>query len=188
MRIQRTEGSAQQSVDVYIFSGAMFIIGLLLLIWPAVSGSIICYLIGGALCVFGLFCIITYFNKSVEEGIVQRSFVKGLATLVGGIVLIVRPEILVAILPILFGCILVIGGIYKLQTALDLMRLGYQHWYISAIAAVIMCVIGVISIINPFGALFALMRFIGIGLMLEGISDVAAAMTLSKKRKPFSEE
>ncbi len=167
--------------ELWIASGSLFVIGLLLFIWPTVSGSILCYLIGAACCGYGMFQIISYFNRPVEEGIEKHTFVKGLSSLIAGIVLFVKPELLATILPSILGCILVVGSIFKLQVGLDLMRIGVEHWYISAIVAVAICALGIIAIVNPFRALLGLMRFIGISLILEGILDVIASFVLSNQ-------
>lgn len=180
--VMERKNQDQNGMEIWILAISLFVIGLLLFIWPAVSGSILCYLIGIAFLGYGIFQVVTYFSRPVEEGIEKHTFSKGLAAFIAGIVLFVKPEILAAVLPFIFGCVLVVGGIFKLQVGLDLMRIGKEHWYISAIWAAVICILGIIAIVNPFGALFGLMRFIGIALILEGILDVIAALTLSKNR------
>ncbi|MGI6497739.1 MAG: HdeD family acid-resistance protein [Oscillospiraceae bacterium] len=172
----------QAGTEVWIFVISLFVIGLLLFIWPAMSSSILCYLIGAACLGYGIFQVITYFSRPIKEEMGKYTFAKGLAAFIAGVVLFVKPGILVAILPVLFGLVLVISGILKLQVGLDLMRIGKEHWYIAVVWAGVVCVLGIIAMVNPFGALFGLMRFIGAALILEGISDVIAAITLSKSQ------
>ena len=150
------KNAQKRKTEIWLVTAAFLVIGLLLLIWPAISSSILCYLLGALCCGYGIVQIVSYFNRPVEEGIERRSFAKGLGGLIVGLVLFVRPDILAAILPTIFGAILIAGGVYKLQIALDFMRMGAEFWYLSAVAAAIICTFGIITIVNPFAVLFGL--------------------------------
>lgn len=172
----------QEGTGIWLISLSLLVIGLLLFIWPAVSGNLLCYFIGIILCGYGIFQMATYFGGTVEEGILGHTFVRGFAALVAGIVLFVKPEILASVLPTIFGGVLILGGFFELQIGLDLMRLGMERWYISVVAAAVLCILGVIAITNPFRLVYGLMRFIGVSLIVESVSALFSSLTRSSSQ------
>lgn len=172
----------QEGTGIWLISFSLLVMGLLLFIWPAVSGNLLCYIIGIVLCGYGIFRIALYFGGTVEEGILEHTFVKGFAALVAGIFLFIKPEVLASVLPVIFGGVLLVGGFFELQVGLDLMRLGMERWYISVIVAAVICILGFIAITNPFRLVRGLMRFIGVSLILESISALYSSLTRSSNQ------
>ena len=54
-----------------------------------------------------------------------------------------------------------------------------QRWWIEAIVASLMVVMGVVALFNPFGSSTVLMMFVGIVLMVEGLSDLISIIRIS---------
>jgi len=54
-----------------------------------------------------------------------------------------------------------------------------DKWWIEAVVAAFMVVMGVIALFNPFDSSVALMIFIGIVLMVEGVSDLISIIRIS---------
>lgn len=63
--------------------------------------------------------------------------------------------------------IIIIDGILKLQYAIEFYHMEAQRWWIEAIVAALMVVMGVVALFNPFGSSTVLMMFVGIVLMVE---------------------
>ena len=51
---------------------------------------------------------------------------------------------------------------------MDFYHLGSDKWWIEFIGSVVMVIIGIIALLNPFSTSSALIVFIGIALMIEG--------------------
>ena len=77
---------------------------------------------------------------------------------------------------------MILGGFFELQIGLDLMRLGMERWYISVVAAAVLCILGVIAITNPFRLVYGLMRFIGVSLIVESVSALFSSLTRSSSQ------
>ena len=71
-----------------------------------------------------------------------------------------------------FGIIMLIDGVLKIQYAIDLGRIKAGGWIWVMVTAVLMIVLGVIAIVNPFETNAVLMVFLGCILIADGISDL----------------
>ena len=141
--------------EIIIVSIALFVLGLLLVIFPTASQEIICKGIGVALCVWGVLRLINYFRIAGSEILGSYGLVQGVTLLA-------------------FGMFFVI----KLQYAVDFYHLESDKWWIELIGAVVMVVIGIIALLNPFSTSSALIVFIGIALMIEGLWDFISLMRI----------
>ena len=57
-------------------------------------------------------------------------------------------------------------------------HLESDKWWIELIGAVVMVVVGIIALLNPFSTSSALIVFIGIALMIEGLWDFISLMRI----------
>ncbi len=95
-----------------------------------------------------------------------------------GIFFVMKPEVIA----MFFGTVLaiiIIDGILKLQYGIEFYHMEAKKWWIEAIAAALMVVMGIIALLNPFGSSVALMIFIGVVLMIEGASDLISIIRIS---------
>ena len=90
----------------------------------------------------------------------------------------VKPEIIAVFLGTALAVIIIVDGILKLQYAVDFYHLQADKWWIELIGAVIMIIVGVVALFNPFSTTEALTIFIGIALMIEGIWDFISLMKI----------
>ncbi len=160
---------------------ALIILGLLMTIFHKSAGNIICIALGILMCVFGVLRFISYFAKNKEEAVGSFAIVQGTALLGFGVLFIIAPEPIRALLNILLGIILVISGVLKLQYAVDLIRLKAKLWWISFLGAVITIALGIIIFIF-YGETW-LMLFTGISFMVNGLLDLVVVIILDKEKK-----
>ena len=161
-------------IELIIISIALFVLGLFLTIFPEVSQIIICRAVGIALCVWGVLRLMTYFRMSREDVFVSFGLVQGISLLAFGIFFVMRPEAIAVFFGTAIAIIIIIDGILKLQYAIE-----SQRWWIEAIVAALMVVMGVVALFNPFGSSTVLMMFVGIVLMVEGLSDLISIIRIS---------
>lgn len=167
------------------------IFGIVLLIWPDVSMKTFCYVLGIMCVIFGIVHIIMYFSRDKMEAMLQMDMVTGICLLAFGIFVLVRPELIISILPFVVGVILLLGAVVKFQNCLDMKKLGFTKWYLILIAALVMVAVGIILVINPFEAAEAMMILLGAGLLADGIIslfDIFMLNSLVKKAKKAAEE
>lgn len=158
------------------------LIGILLLINPESFTTGIVIALGVVLVLEGIFCIIGYFRTSPEQAALAGGMVKGLAMLVAGCFLILKPEWLVATFPvftIIYGIAILLSGLYKVQWFIDSLRLKTGRWLFHLINALLQIVCAVIILANPFASTVALWMFIGISLIVAAIFDVVVLVVSS---------
>ena len=86
------------------------------------------------------------------------------------------PLLFCVILPVVFGLFVIFDAIARVQNALDLRRCGYDSWKGFLLLPVLSVVLGVVLIVNPFGAMETLVMAIGIILIVEGAINLLSAL------------
>ena len=151
-------------------------LGIFLLLVPSTAMNIVCYALGGVVLACAAVQLVRYF--AVERGVFQSqlTLVSGIVCLALGAFLIIRSDIVVSILPIVFGLFVIFDAIGRVQNALDLRRCGYDSWKGFLFLPVLSVVLGVVLVANPFGAMETLVMAIGIILIVEGAINLLSAL------------
>ena len=134
-------------------------LGIFLVMKPGTALNIVCYALGGVVLACAAVQLIRYFV--VERGVFQSqlTLISGLICLALGVFLLLRSDIVVSILPIVFGLFVIFDAIGRVQNALDLRRCGYDSWKGFLLLPVLSVVLGVV-----------LMQLIMSGMTFLGIS------------------
>ncbi len=164
-------------------AATLIVVGLLFVIFPKSSGTIICYILGVILCLWGIVRAVTYFRLDSSVAFGSFGLVQGAALILLGIVCFARPALVASFLTAAFGLILVIDGVLKMQYAIDLLRMKAPYWWIVLTSSLIMVALGIIALLNPFGTSLALMIFVGISLIVDGLADLATVIYLNQFSK-----
>lgn len=155
------------------------IIGILLLINPIgfTSGIIIAF--GVVLMIMGIHKTVKYFRTEPEEAAVSQILVKGLLMLLAGAFCAFNSHWFIATFPVLtlvYGVVILITGITKVQWTIDIIRMKRSKWFWVAISAAISIVCGVVIITSPFSTTAVLWMFIGISLIVEAVFDMIGSI------------
>ena len=157
--------------------------GLALLIVPDASGRVFALALAGLMALTGLYYVIAYFCRERAVAVMRNDFTVGLTLLTGSIVLFSFPEVPGEALPYVWSGALLIGGFAKLQRGIDMYRLSAVGWYSCLICAAISIAMGTIALCNPFETELILLRFLGCGLLIEGIMDGYCRHMVSRLRR-----
>ena len=112
----------------YAFSSIAFIlVGLALLLWPALSLRLVCGLFGLVILIKGISSLVGYARSEVRTVFHYFGWVFGAAATALGVFLLIKPETVVSVLPILVGLIVIFDGVMRIQSALELRNAGYQQ-------------------------------------------------------------
>ena len=134
---------------------------------------------------YGIYRIVCYYTRDIILTMLRRDLAAGLAALLGALFLIIRPELLISLLPALFGLALLVGAISELQAALDLRRMEDERWYAPLIACALQGILGGVILANPFATAMVLMRFIGASLVVEGICELIFSLLVRQRQKSY---
>ena len=167
------------------------IIGILLLVNPIgfTSGIIIAF--GIVLMIMGISTTIKYFRTEPEEAAVSQILVKGLLMLLAGAFCAFNSHWFIATFPVLtlvYGVVILITGITKVQWTIDIIRMKRSKWFWAAISAAISIVCGVVIITSPFSTTAVLWMFIGISLIVEAVFDMIGSILGNRERVDCTKE
>jgi len=158
--------------------------GILLLVNPVNFTVGIIMVAGIAFMIDGLFHVIRYFRSAPEEAAVGQLLMRGLVALLAGAFCVFYPQWFIVTFPvitILYGVAVLIGGLSKIQLAVDMLRLKNAKWWWGAISAALTIICAVVIISNPFSSTVALWWFTGITLIIEAALDIITLMMGRKK-------
>ena len=120
----------------YIKSGMMLlsiayiIIGMMLLIMPQTSLLWICYAFGAVVLVTGIVCLIQYARIRGTGFTAPFMLVGGVITAGLGIFTLAKPQVVASFLPIVFGIFILVDGLSRVGTAIDLAKRKGQKWWV----------------------------------------------------------
>ena len=157
--------------------------GVLLCMFPELSGSVICYMLGIAAGVFGVINLFTYFSADIRDSLDRSDLVIGLMSLLAGGLIIVKQDIVIEIVPILLGLLIMFIGFTMLHKAIVAIRIHYNKWWIMMLLSVLIIVAGNLIIFWFVGQYphQILYKWIGGGLIGCGVSDLFVTLFLTNK-------
>lgn len=171
-----------------LISGIFLVaVGLVLLFFPEGTTRMIAYIAAVLLLVMGISQIISYLRSDPGMGRYNSSLVAGIMLVIAGLIIYFRAAAVISIIPVILGIIIVISGVAKLQQAVDLARMKVSRWSTVLVISLLNIVLGVVIIFNPFSTVMTLLRFVGIGLIYSGLSDVIATIYLSRQTKDYQD-
>lgn len=162
---------------------AYIVLGIVTVVFPQKVLDVLCYALGGAMTVYGLFNIISFFVD--REGGMYFELVIGVISTGFGIFALFSPTSIAAIINIPIGIIIIVDSIMDMKHSLTLRSLGMRKWWIPFIIAIVMIFFSLTTIFftNIFGAL--LMIALGIALIYEGVSGFSLIILLGRYHKEY---
>ena len=157
------------------------LLGAFILYKPTTAGDSLCYLLAGTLALIGVIEIITFAVTKVEDLIASGSYslAIGIILLVLAVFVIVQKELVVSLIPFIFGLMIAINGIISIQHAINLKRLQYGSGNATLILAVAIAIFGIVISMFPFKSVETLFLLIGIGLVVSGVFDIIGNLMLA---------
>ncbi len=160
------------------------IMGLGLIIFNQSAMTAVCYIAGVAGIIYGAIRLFMFFSdtdKALAEG---TSMVSGGIFLILGLMLVIRASYIVTIFAVLIGIAIAIDSIIKLQTALDMKRLGQNKWKALLISALVMLVISIVLLFDPWQGSKFIAVVMGIALIADAILNLISVWAASKAPVP----
>lgn len=163
-------------------------LGIVLVIWPDMSMQIVCAAIGVVLILTGVLKIMEYFISKDGSLYAQTNLIFGIVLTVVGVWIVLKPDQVLAIIPIIVGIIIVLHGINKLRQAVTLCKGQYDKWWIALILGLLTAGFGVLLICKPFAALDTAVMLIGLFLVYDGLSNIWIISRVYKTAKLIKQE
>ena len=160
----------------YILCSAVFcIMGGLLILWPRISITVLCYLIGALFIVSGIIKIVGYCSEDLYKLAFQFDLALGVFAVAIGVIMLLFPKGILSLFHMVIGVIVLTDAVFKLQTAADAKKFGLSKWWIILLNAILSGLLGLLLIVRPFDSATVIMVFIGITLLIDGIQNMWVA-------------
>lgn len=169
-------------LDALLAAVLCIIFGLVLIFQPMLTTVLICRILGIVIIINGIGRLLNYFFKN-ESMFRQLDLIIGVLLTVVGCWILFSPTSVIKIIPIIFGFVMIVHGATDLKHATNLHQYEDNNWKLAGIFALVTILLGEIVLFNPFSAMSTLIRFIGIFLAYDGISDVWIILKISKAIK-----
>ena len=75
-------------------------------------------------------------------------------------------------IPIITGIWIIIRSIMKFQFAINLKAVETEKWGWMLASSILMCILGIFIITNPFETILTLTRFVGIMILIAEVIDI----------------
>lgn len=147
---------------------SLTVLGLTFIIFPNTSFEVICYFLAGVLVINGGMVLI--FGSRYT--ILFDSLFYGLLSFIFGLIILIHPDILKVIMPILLGIWFILNGFLKVRLIVCLKEEDKSYYYLTLIMSIISIVCGIIMVLEPVRNVEIITISIGIILMTYAISDI----------------
>ncbi len=171
-----------------VASALLIALGLLIILWPDVSVSLIGIIAGVMLIALGLFKVMGYFSKDLYRLAFQYDLAFGLLMMVLGMLLLIRPDGAMYFLCLIVGISIAGDGLLKLQTGLEARRFGLTSWWLIVVLGLLAAIVGIITAFRPAEGSQVLMVLMGISLLAEGILNLCVtlcAVKIVRSKRPY---
>lgn len=100
-----------------------------------------------------------------------------------GLIILFNRTLFISMIPIITGIWIIIRSIMKFQFAINLKSVVAEKWGWMLVSSIVMCILGILIIVNPFEAIVTLTRFIGIMIVIAEVIDIFESIYFLAKAK-----
>ena len=150
---------------------------------PTSSNTVIGVAFGISLSVVGIYNIIKYIFNIHRGPFFIVDIVYGVLSIIAGIFIIINPLSLTGILSIGIGLWLIISASFKFALALQLRKFAEETWLFSLVVSILVLILGIIVMINPFSTALVLTTFVGIMMCVYSSIDFLQQILFRRRVK-----
>lgn len=125
------------------------ILGIVLICKPTETMKAITWILGTIFIVIGVYKIINYFISKGSNDFYNFELIYGLTAIVIGIVTIAYMNIIGSVFKIIIGVWIIYTSFVRINTAIQIKKIGSNIWIWSLVLAIIMLICGLYIVINP---------------------------------------
>ena len=166
-----------------LISVLLIIVSLFLIAKPGIAVSTVVTLFAIVFLVDGIINIIAYMMEDVEIKAYSNELIMGILLVILGLIILLNQPLFISILPIMIGLWIFIKSIMKLQLAINLKSAVAERWGLLLVSSILMAILGVLIIVNPFEAIFTLTRFIGIMMIVVEVINICESVYFLQQTK-----
>ena len=168
----------KMNITSIIFSIIFILIGAFLLARPEDAIHLVSYALGIILVLWGLISMIQFFTDKESQSYLDFGFIVGVFVFIFGVIILIKPNTIASIIPLLLGIWMLINGVTKLSYALTLNN--NKNAAGSIIVAILIIILGILLVFNPFAGAKTLVQILGISIIIYSILDLIECFAIKK--------
>ena len=154
-------------VSFIAVSAVLIALGLWLLICPGVSSAAICVALGAVSVLYGTIKLLGYFSNDLYRLAFQFDLAVGILSILLG---------MLSFLPTVIGVFILVDSILRFQTSIDARHFGMDKWWAILLISCVGAALGVLLLFRPFESALAMIRLIGLTLMIDGTENLMTCL------------
>ena len=158
-----------------LISVLMILFSIFLIVKPNVSVTLFILLFGVLLILSGLGSLASYFLTEKEDRLFSFDLISGFLTLLCGIFTIIYRESLLEVLPVILGLWIIFSSLLKMQIAINFSSFSKSSLWLLLIE-LLMVILGVVLIMNPFESVKALTIMAGVFLLISEVCSLTESL------------
>lgn len=163
-----------------IGSIACFLMGAALFLRPAKIMKIACFLIAAVILIHAATSFFEYVKQKKQGYTGTGTLISAIIGVILGLFVLGSYRLIMSFIPFVLGIFVIFSGINKLEDAMLLKKADFSNG-VPMIFAIINIVLGLILILNPFGATALVFQVGGVMLMYSGVTDIISQIHSSRK-------
>ncbi|MGM9684376.1 MAG: DUF308 domain-containing protein [Eubacteriales bacterium] len=177
---------------IYIASSAtIFLLGIALLIFPHMSERMLVAFIAGVFIFVAAAKLFGFFSNDMYKLAFQFDLALGIFAAIIAVLVIVRYSDSFGTVANFVGAYTIVDSLFKAQTAFDAKRFGMSKWLSIFIASVVVGIVGILNVFNPFEFEYSGVILTGICFLASGAENIwVTAYTVKVKtaKKNYKKE
>lgn len=158
---------------------ALMVLGVIAIFAPVVASAFFTIVMGWIAIISGIVMIVQSFQSKPVRGFWLNLIVGIFYTIAGIYILFNVPQAMLA-LTFAFGILFIVEGIFTIIMAFT-NRAGHRNSWLVALNGVVTLILGILVLNQfPFSALWLIGLYVGISLLMSGISLLIAALSVRK--------
>ncbi len=165
--------------EALLFIGA----AVLLFIWPVAILTLLTFIIGGALILFGLWRMIAGFVVARNVGGGWVDVVFGLINILLGVLFCIYPVGSIVGVMYIFVFLFAFKALKALLFAINMVRARFGHYWFDLIVALILCGLAVALLFWPMAGAIAMVYYLAVAMIFYALADVYMFVELYRLRR-----
>lgn len=161
-----------KEIKSILISILLIALAVFLMMKPLEIVSTLIKVIGMCVLICGVFDFLNYFFKKEDAVLFNYGLFRGIMEITVGILFVFKYNLLITLFPSLLGLMIVFINIFKLQTSLDFKEVENSNYLTGVIISSLSIILGIIILINPFGAVETVVIISGVVLLVSELVNI----------------
>lgn len=155
-----------------LVSLVLIVIAIFLIAKPGIALITAVTIFGVIFLIEGIISIISYMMEEPEIRAFSSELMMGILLTMLGLIILFNKTLFISMIPIITGIWIIIRSIMKFQLAINLKSVVAERWGWMLASSILMCILGIFIITNPFETILTLTRFVGIMILIAEVIDI----------------